>query len=53
MRVSDDEFIGGFSEQCVHCVRSTLLRQENKWSCFSCGYSIKQKLNSQTTKEKN
>ena len=44
MRVSDDEFIGGYSEQCVLCVRNTLLRKEYKWSCFSCGYTvIKQK----------
>ena len=40
MNLTEDEYIQKYAKKCGHCNRTTLLRYENEFTCFSCGLNI-------------
>ena len=40
MKLSEDEIILKYANNCGHCKRNTLLPYEYEYTCFLCGYNI-------------
>ena len=40
MEFTEDETLKEYANKHVHCLRKTLLRDKDEWTCFSCGNKV-------------
>ena len=54
MELTEDEISEKRDEQCMHCMRNTLIPYGYEWTCLSCRYNVlkgKHELTKKSTKE--